>query len=229
VHRPLVHVLPPPDWRPLDEALAAIERFRSIVFTSPRAAEAVSKRLAFRPPIPAEVAPVAWGVGDATLARIPSTFPRRRMPPERGGARSPLESPAVSLARAMMRAGAESPVLYPCGAHHREALPQLLREAGHRVHEVVVYRADVADGASAAAALLDATVVVVTSPRVVELVSRAHLRSPETRAALVAIGPTTAAAAIASGWPPAGIAATPSVENVATSVLAVLKDRLDPR
>jgi uroporphyrinogen-III synthase len=45
------------------------------------------------------------------------------------------------------------------------------------------------------------------------------------RPALVAVGPTTAAAARASGWPPTRIASRPTAEALAAAIRAVVTAR----
>jgi uroporphyrinogen-III synthase len=66
-------------------------------------------------------------------------------------------------------------------------------------------------------------VVVVASPSVADLLARSCPGG--TRPALLAVGPTTAAAARASGWPPAGVAARPTAEALADGVRTLLSSR----
>ncbi len=72
-------------------------------------------------------------------------------------------------------------------------------------------------------AVAGADVLLVASPKVVTLVARVSPK--DERPALVAIGPTTAAAARAAGWAPAGVARRPTVEAVADRIRGLVKSR----
>jgi uroporphyrinogen-III synthase len=127
---------------------------------------------------------------------------------------------ADALAQAMLAAGVSGPVLFPCGDLHREELPARLRGKGIVVEEVVCYRTLLAAVSDARAAAERALVLVVASPSVADLLARAcPLR---VRPALLAVGPTTAAAARASGWPPAAVASSPTTEALTTSIRSLL-------
>jgi uroporphyrinogen-III synthase len=127
---------------------------------------------------------------------------------------------AGALAQAMLAAGVHGPVLFPCGDLHREELPTRLREKGIVVEEVGCYRTLLANEADARAAAERAIVLVVASPSVADLLARTC--PLPTRPALLAVGPTTAAAARASGWPPAAVASSPTAEALTTSIRSLL-------
>jgi uroporphyrinogen-III synthase len=63
-------------------------------------------------------------------------------------------------------------------------------------------------------------IVVVASPSVADLLAR--VCPPGVRPALLAVGPTTAAAARSSGWPPAGVAERPTTEALVAGVRALM-------
>jgi len=84
----------------------------------------------------------------------------------------------------------------------------------------VCYRSVLAGETEARGAAERAQVVIVASPSVADLLARAC--PPGLRPALVAVGPTTAAAAQASGWPPTRVAARPTSEALAAAVRAVV-------
>lgn len=221
VERPLVSFRPPADWGQLDAALARKSRYRSLALTSPRAAEAVVQRIrASSIDWDEGVSPTTWAVGAATAAALGAALgPVRR--PDRPPA---LESSAGGvLAHAMLESRAGSPVLFPCGERHRNELPTRLREAGIEVDEVVCYRAVLASSQEAREALVDSSVVVVASPRVVELLADACPAA--TRPRLVAIGPTTAASAQAAGWLPVAVAEEPSTKALASAITGLLAPR----
>jgi Uroporphyrinogen-III synthase len=128
---------------------------------------------------------------------------------------------AAALAAALLAAGVRGPVLFPCGDLRRDELAARLRVGGIAVEEVVCYRSVLAGESAARRAAERAQVLVVASPSVADLLARAC--PPEARPALLAVGPTTAAAARALGWPPAGVAARPTVEALVAAVRALVR------
>jgi uroporphyrinogen-III synthase len=121
----------------------------------------------------------------------------------------------------MLSAHVGSPVLFPCGDTRRDELPAVLRTGGVAVEEVVCYRSVLASDEEARRAIAGADVVLVASPRVATLAAKVVPR--DERPALVAIGPTTAAAARAAGWAPAGVARRPTADAVFERIRALAK------
>jgi uroporphyrinogen-III synthase len=217
--RPLLEFLPPPSWGPLDGALARLGQYAAVVLTSPRAAAALGERLRLRgPAAPESGAPDVWLSGSATGAHLGDTRNYlgavRTVGMERG------RGAAQSLARAMLGAGARDPILFPCGERRREELVDILRAAGVRIDAIVCYRSRTASADEARTAVRDAAAIVVGSPSIAELLARAF--GGDARPALIAIGPTTADSARASGWRPAAVAEQPTPAAVAAAVLGVL-------
>jgi uroporphyrinogen-III synthase len=217
VERPLVRFSPPDDWGPLDRALEERGRYGSLALTSPRSAAAVADRIrALGISWKDGLHPRVWSVGLATTHALGASVGEVH------------ENPAGSvtaegLARMMLVAGAPGPVLFPCGDRRREELPAVLREGGLEVHEVVCYRTVLASQAEATNAIGGATMVVAASPSVVQLLLESS--SPAARPVLVAIGPTTAAAARAGGWYPAAVPDAPSTVALATAIAGLLTHR----
>lgn len=218
---PLVTFAPPPDWSPVDSALERWGEFEAIALTSPRAARAFAARMSERKvPAAASSGPQVWAGGAATATAL-------------GGRLGPAQVPSDSavgefgsagaLARAMLAAGVIGPVLFPCGDLRRDELPARLRDHGVEVEDVVCYRSVLAAEAEARAAAERAQVLVVASPSVADLLARAC--PPGVRPALLAVGPTTAAAALACGWPPAAVASRPSTEALTGGVRSLLTAR----
>jgi len=207
---PLIAFSPPDDWAAFDSALAGIERFRAVVVTSPRAAAALAARLPAKPcGVP------AWVGGAASARPLAGTFPTIHLPEDQGSARGAAEA----LADAMIRAEVGSPVLFPCGTLRRDTLIDRLAEAGIHTEPVICYTTVLASPAEARLACAGATVVVVTSPSVARLVAAAC--DPAARPALLAVGPTTAAAATAAGWPPVAVAARPTPSSLRDAILSL--------
>ena len=216
---PLMTFSPPVDWTPVDAAVRTLERYAAIAFTSPRSARAFGERMqSLATTLPPGTAVWAAGAGTAeALGGIlrPVRQADQGVVAERGV--------AAALADALVESGLERPVLFPCGDIRRDELPARLRDEGITVDEVVCYRSVLAGETEARDAAERAQVVIVASPSVADLLARAC--PPGVRPALVAVGPTTAAAARASGWPPAGVASRPTSEALAAAVRAVVAAR----
>ena len=212
---PLMSFAPPLDWRPVDAAVRALDRYTAEAFTSPRAARAFAERVRLFGVQPTHGAVWAGGVGTAqALEELlgPVHLPDGRAVAERGA--------AVALAGALVESGVIGPVLFPCGDLRRDELPVLLGERDIAVDEVVCYRSVLADEVEARRAVERAQIVLVASPSVADLLARAC--PPGRRPPLLAVGPTTAAAARSSGWPPAGVADRPTTEALVAGVRATL-------
>ncbi|MFZ5624401.1 MAG: uroporphyrinogen-III synthase [Gemmatimonadota bacterium] len=209
LEQPLIRFGEPPDWGPVDAAIGRLAAYDAVVFTSPRAARSFALRLLARGITP--YIRQAWASGEATRAALGPAWPGRvRIPDVATG-----EGAARDLAAAMLAAGLAGPVLFPTGDVHREELPRVLRAAGIMVDEVVCYHAFLAADAEALAAARAGEVLVVGSPRVMELLGRAV---PADRPLLVVIGPTTAAAAVKVGWMADAVAEEVSASAVARAV-----------
>lgn len=209
---PLLQFAPPTDWEPVDRALAELDQYRAVAFTSPRAAEAVATRWLTRMPRPTRQTPTTWATGPATAAPLGSRFGTIRILSE-AETRGRGEGAGDTLARAILAAGTGSPVLYPCGEIHRSELTSRLTEAGWVVREVICYRSVAVPASLASEAARRADVLVVGSPRVAELLL--SVCPPGRRPRLLALGPTTAATSRQGGWPPDAEAERPSVAEVA--------------
>jgi uroporphyrinogen-III synthase len=216
---PLMTFAPPLDWGPVDAAMSDADRFEAVAFTSPRSARAFAERMVALD-APAARRTAVWAAGAGTMQALGEALGPVRRPDdgavgERGA--------AAALAEAMIAAGVRGPVLFPCGDIRRDELPARLRDEGIVVEEVVCYRSVLAVEADARRAAERAQVLVVASPSVAGLLARAC--PPGVRPALLAVGPTTAAAARAAGWPPAGVAAHPTAEAILAAVRALVAER----
>src|SRR3954468_13668904 len=138
IERPLVSFSPPEDWSGLDRALAERSRYGSLALTSPRAAAAVAERIREAAIVWEDGPhPRVWSVGSATGDALEGTVGAVECGLADSGAD---EGAAERLARAMLSAQAQGPVLFPCGDRRRDELPAMLRGSGLEVHEVVCYR-----------------------------------------------------------------------------------------
>ena len=217
VEIPLLAFAPPLDWNEVDRAIAELRRYQAVAFTSPRAAVAFARRLEKSG---RSAPPQLWAAGLGTAGALaPLTDEVRIAPPEEVG----RMGAAAALAAAMVREGVAGPVLFPCGEIRRDELPTRLRQEGIEVDEVVCYRPVIASEDEARDAVRRAGILIVASPTVAELLSRASAPTP--RPPLLAVGPTTAAAARAAGWAPAAVAARPEVEALVAEVSSLLAGR----
>jgi uroporphyrinogen-III synthase len=221
-HHPLMRFAEPEDWAAVDRVLNRAGEYRAIALTSPRASSAVVQRLRSRgidwPR--GRSAPVVWAGGSSTGAALQGALGEVQAPSDEATARL---GAARALAQAMLEAGTSSPVLFLCGQPRREELTKQLTTAGLEVDEVVCYRTILASEGDALAAAAGATVLVVTSPRVAELLAAVCPRGR--RPDLVAVGPTTARSAQEGGWPPAAVAASPTAPAVVTAIQSAVAQR----
>jgi uroporphyrinogen-III synthase len=213
---PLMTFAPPLDWRPLDRALDEIARFDAVAFTSPRAARAFGERRRLRA-AGAPALPPVWASGPGTVAGLADLVTHAHTPPTTEVGQ---QGAASALAAAMLAAGVQGTVLFPCGELRRGELTARLRHAGLQVEEVVCYRSVLAGETAARVAAERAGILIVASPSVADLLARAC--PPGARPAMLAVGPTTAASARSSGWEPDAVAALPTVEALVTGVRSLL-------
>jgi uroporphyrinogen-III synthase len=219
--RPLIGFAAPSDWGPLDAALDRASDYRAIAFTSPRATKAVTDRVRARGiPWPQSPGPSVWAAGQATAVSLEGGLGPAHVPE---GAEQESDGAAAQLARAMVAANVIGPVLFPCGDRRRDELPSLLRASGIRVDDVVCYRTVLAQPSEVRAAASEGALLVVASPSVIELLARACPAGD--RPDLVAVGPTTAAAAREAGWTPAAVADQPTASRVLEAITGLLARR----
>jgi len=207
---PLMSFAPPLDWRPVDAAVRDLGRYAAVAFTSPRSARAFAERVAVLGGAGtglsgAAAATEIWAAGAGTAQALGDALGEVRRPDEREVGK---------------RGAAAAPVLFPCGDIRRDELPSRLRDDGIAVEEVVCYRSVLAGESEARRAAERVQIVVVASPSVADLLARAC--PPGGRPALLAVGPTTAAAARSLGWPPAGVAERPTTEALLAGVRALM-------
>jgi uroporphyrinogen-III synthase len=219
--RPLIHFTAPSDWTPLDQALHRLHAYQGIALTSPRAATALVSRLAHQGiRWPLVNAPTVWTGGAGTASSLEGKLGPVRTPDEREVG---VSGAAAALAQLMLDAGVAGPVLFACGSTRREVLPRRLESEGVRVDEVVCYQSFLADESEARAAAAGATLLIVASPSVAHLLIDAC--PPRSRPDLIAVGPTTAAAARSGSWEPAAVASHPARDAVVSVVGELLARR----
>jgi uroporphyrinogen-III synthase len=186
---PTIAIVPPAEWEAVDAALAALDRYDWIAFTSANAVAAVWERLGqLGLALPPELRLAA--VGPATAAALEA----------RGAVVSacPATFQGDALAGAMPGLpGAR--VLLPRGNLARDATVEALEDAGARVEALTVYRTVPAEVSPADRALLREGVdaITFTAPSTVRHFAAAiggELSAVLGGAVVACIGPVTAAA-----------------------------------
>lgn len=213
-HEPLLRYDPPADWSVVDASLRDLGRAGALAVSSPRAARAYVRR-ARTLGVTAPPALPVWVVGEATAAGLEGWAEARWPSPVEAG----KQGGARALAAAMLAASVQGPVFYPCGDRRLDVLPAALADAGLAVREVICYCTRELPADQVRLALHGAGIVVASSPSVARMLAAAH--DAERRAALVVIGPATAAAAEAAGWIPAARARTPTSAGVLAAIRSV--------
>jgi uroporphyrinogen-III synthase len=218
---PLMDFAPPLDWGPVDRALDRIDEFDAVAVTSPRAARAFASRASARGMVDRFALrhkPVAlWAGGPATAEALGKGMGEIHQPSTKSSQRL---GAAAALAAAMLKAGVKGPVLFPCGDLRRDELPARLEDDGVHVEDVVCYRSVLASEGAARAAAERARVLIVASPSVADLLARVCPTGG--RPLMLAVGPTTAAAARGSGWAPAAVSTRPDAQALAGTVRGLL-------
>jgi uroporphyrinogen III methyltransferase/synthase len=134
VEYPVIQIVPPESWRELDDALAGLNRYHWLVFTSVNGIRPFMERLKQR----GQDARALSGL------RIGCIGPRTAEELARYGLNAdliPTQFQAEGLIAAMMEAGVSGRrVLIARAAVAREVLPDQLRTAGAEVRVVTVYR-----------------------------------------------------------------------------------------
>lgn len=134
---PVIDIVPPEDWAPVDRAIEAIEDYDWVAFTSANAvAEFLNRAATMGAGEPHHVLAAPWvaAVGKATAKTLESVGVTVDLVPD--------EAHAEGLAAAFeeMGAGPGWKVLIPRAEQAREVLPESLAKAGAEADVVVVYR-----------------------------------------------------------------------------------------
>jgi uroporphyrinogen III methyltransferase/synthase len=197
---PSIEIAPPTSWAPADAAIARLDGYDWVVFTSVNGVERFFERLAER----------RCDVRALHRARLAAVGPQTARALAMRGLLVdlvPEEYRAEGVAAAMRQAGVGgATVLLPRAAGAREVLPVLLRDAGARVDEVAVYETVPASGdASEVRGRLSAgqvdLVTFTSSSTVRNFIALLGDDAPSllARAAIGCIGPITADTARAMG------------------------------
>jgi uroporphyrinogen III methyltransferase/synthase len=180
----------------LDRALDRLDGFDWIAFTSPRAVAAVWRRMASRDLDPSRLGSKAIAVvGPGTARALRGRGVRARLIGEPHSAKGLLAAmtPAIRDTHAS--------VLYPRAATVSPTLVTGLRALGADVVDVVAYRTSPVHQRGAVTKTLSGRVDCAVFCSRSAIVAAEHLRSELDGSAIACIGPVTAEAARAAGFP----------------------------
>ena len=228
VECPTIRIVPPESWAPLDEALARLDRYHWLVFTSVNGVRPFMERLHGR------------GQDVRALAglRLACIGPRTAEELAAWGLRAdviPAEYHAEGLIEALTAAGVgKQRVLIPRATVAREVLPEQLRAAGAEVSVVPVYRTvrPEADAGRLKEQLQrhELHVITFTSSSTVQnfcelFDSREEMRTLTAQAVIACIVPITARTAAELGLP---VAITAPEHTVPALVEAIVRHGWNP-
>lgn len=136
---PVIAIVPPENYAPLDQALQQASTYDWIIFTSANGVEMVIQRLlALGLDVRALAGPALVAIGSATAEALQRYGLRVELIPE--------EFRAEGIIAALSKTGVPGKkILLPRAAEAREILPQTLRAQGAVVDEIFAYRTVAAD------------------------------------------------------------------------------------
>jgi uroporphyrinogen III methyltransferase/synthase len=218
--QPAIEISAPPDWRPVDDAIARLAEFDWLAFTSANGVRFFLDRLLRNGSDLRTLSHVKIAViGPGTAATLSQYCLRADVQPERFD--------AEALAEALASAARGKRFLYPHASRGRDTLPRELTKAGAGVEELVVYtNADVTQPDSAIAERLAGGRIdwtTVTSSAIAR--SLAALFGDDLRKTrLASISPITSQALRDAGYHPAAEATEYTMQGLVEAILAVSRN-----
>jgi len=197
---PLLKIVDPHDWAPVDRALESVGDYHWILFTSQNAVKSFCRRCRERALEPALIKSKVAAVGPATAEAARSHGLKV--------SHVATESRGSALAGNLEGELKANRVLLPRGDRASPDLPRALAEAGAIVTEVVVYRTvlphNVNESALEAIRTGSVDIVACFSPsafhHLLEVFRHGHAQSSPERLKFAAIGPVTAEAIRRAGF-----------------------------
>ena len=213
--QPAIRISPPDDWRPIDEALARLNEYDWLVFSSANGVRYLFERFAAAGGTPAIRFPKLAAMGPGTAEELTRYGRQADLVPE--------QFRAESLAEALANGAAGKRFLLARASRGREVLAERLTAAGAIVEQVVVYTSTDVDQPNAeTAALLRAGKIdwiTVTSSAIAR--SLARLFGEELRQAkLASISPITSGVLRELGYEPAAEAVEYTLAGLTAAIVA---------
>jgi len=211
---PVIQILPPEDFSPLDDALRRLNEFDWVLFTSQNSVRIVQERLELLPPEAktSTQTVLAGAVGEATATEATSAGFRVAHISSR-----PL---GAALAEELGTCLQGKKVFLPRSDRANPDMVAALRKFGAHVTEVLAYRTVAADAQErdVVSKAMNADAVLFFSPSAVEgfdsVCGEGRLAEFSEKGIVVASGPVTLAALQAKGILNAGAAKEPSVARI---------------
>ena len=196
IAQPAIRISPPSDWRPVDQALARLQEYDWLVFSSANGVRYLLERLAERSD--SCCFPKLAAMGPGTAEELTQYGLQADLVPER--------FQAETLAEALASDAAGKRFLLARASRGREVLAERLTAAGAIVEQVVVYLSDDVDqpNAEAAGLLHEGKVhwITVTSSAIARSLAKLF-RDDLRRAKLASISPITSETLRELGYEPA--------------------------
>jgi len=222
---PVLEMLPPDSYEPLDAALRGLDAFDWLILTSGNAVEAIAARAAtvgVRLDTGLDSLRVA-AVGQATAAAAAKAGFQVEIVPEGVGTQKAFNSEGVVEALRGMVSGKS--VLLARAAAARDVIPEELAAEGARMTVVDAYQTAIPKGAGewlreALRVGVDAAAFTSSSSvrHLAALALEAEVAFPLAGVKAVSIGPVTSATLREFGWEPAAEAAEASVQSLVESM-----------
>ncbi len=218
IELPVIEIVPPADLEPLDDAIARLDEYDWVVFTSANGVAAFFARLDESERDVRALGRVKLAaIGSATAAELRARALKADFVPERFVAEE-------VLAGLLERGAADSRILLPRAERAREILPDGLREAGATVDVVPAYRTIAPEPSPAAMQALRTgaiDVVTLTSSSTARNLSALLGGQMDTlkHARIACIGPITAQTARELGFEVDIIAAEFSVPGLIAAII----------
>ena len=219
VEVPVLEIVPPESYAPLDEALRNLDRFDWLILTSTNTLRVVSARCAHFGVNPAS----AEGLQVAAVGRATADAARHF---GINVAIVPEAQVAESLVAALAEAVRGKRVLFPRATEARDLIPDELRQAGALVHSVDAYRNVLPEAAprQLREALMDGmdAATFTSSSSVTHLAEAARLAGiawPFPGVPAASIGPITSGTLRELGWEPSAEAKQHDIPGLIAAVV----------
>jgi uroporphyrinogen-III synthase len=225
VEVPVIEIVPPESYEPLDDALCNLDRYDWLILTSTNVLQEVCARSAHFAVNPAR----AEGLKIAAVGRATAEMARHfgfhvDIVPE--------IYVAEALVAAMRDAIKDTRILLPRAAVTRDVIPDALREHGAVVDVVEAYRNVLPEGAPEKLRIaleqgIDAATFTSSSSvtHLKEAAARAGLPFPFAGVLAISIGPITSETLRRHGWEPAIEANPTDIQGLVSAICKSLSDR----